>query len=243
MMANKRRQPTFFKINAERWMTSSTRIELKVEERAVWVDVLAMGALYGGVVEIPSKVSIKGGKPKPDFKLFASSMLLNETLVEHCFNLFQTSGKLQQTYDKPERKFYYKITKWELYQSEYLWGENEKKPPKKAIQENDKKRGGSFDQIRLDEIRREKRRGEDLPPIPKNIDFEYKDKLQKIGVQVMELREKLERLEKKKESLSEEKDKIELNNLQNMIEDTKRHITQGEKEYYGLHDKLKKLGS
>lgn len=155
MAKDKRRQATWFKINAERWMTSSTRIELKVEERAVWVDVLAMAALNGGIIEAPAISSSKGGRPQPNFSLFASNMMLPLSLVEHCFNLFLTYGKLSLIYDKPERKFYYKVAKWEQYQDSFLWGNGEKKPLKKPPRKNKKD-----DDNETDKRRGVKRKGE-----------------------------------------------------------------------------------
>jgi hypothetical protein len=192
---NLRRKPTYFKVAAERWLTSSTRGECNPIERALWIDLLALGALYGGIVEVPAfKVP---GAGKPNFKILAQQLGFDEKLIETTFQLFETYGKLSKTYDKKEVKFYYKILKWEEYQSPFLWGKP-KKPRKKASEEDVRNNVPSpalnpdiGEERRGEEIKGEERRGEQtpddgLPPIPKNLEFKVQDKLKNMRAAIRE---------------------------------------------------------
>jgi len=178
-----RRKPTYFKVAAERWLTSSTRGECNPTERALWIDLLALGALYGGIVEVPAfKVP---GAGKPNFKILAQQLGFDEKLVETTFQLFETYGKLSKTYDKKEVKFYYRILKWEEYQSPFLWGKL-RKPRKKAGEDDvrnnvsspvsnpdigEERRGKERigKDIRGDKIREEK--SGESPPSPQKTEF------------------------------------------------------------------------
>jgi hypothetical protein len=182
----KRRQSTFFKISAERWLTSSTRFELTAEQRAIWIDVLAFGALFGGVVEIGA-IKTKS-RVKANFKPIAQQLNVDEGSVEAAFRLYEGSGKLHKTYDKKEVKFYYEIMKWEEYQSPFLWGEpgkKGKKGKKDPDEHNVKKNVSPFSL--LEEIKREKIKGveSDLPPLPKNLAFKVQDELKTMRAELL----------------------------------------------------------
>ena len=152
---SKKRKPTFITINAERWITSSTRYELTIPQRLVWVDFLVAAANQGGVIEVMA-ITQKGKRPKPYFKQLANYLNLPTKLVEECVALFSVTGKLTSTYCPLEKKFYFEIVKWRDYQFKFLW-DNRPKPYiemlKKAERKSIKKRGGESPHIILDDLK------------------------------------------------------------------------------------------
>lgn len=182
-----RRQPTFFKMNADRWLHSSTRWELNHEQRLLWVDVLARGALFGGVIEVPALTTRGGGKPS--FQLLAQQLGFEEKFIASSFKVYEKFGKVRKSYDKQEVKFYYKIVKWEEYQNPFLWGKS-RKTEKKDTGDEGRNNVSPFLQ-RGEEKRREEKRGEQtaddgLPPLPKNLEFKVQDKFKNMRAAIRE---------------------------------------------------------
>lgn len=153
----KKRKPTFITINAERWITSSTRYELTIPQRLVWVDFLVAAANQGGVIEVMA-VTQKGKRPRPYFKQLANYLNLPNKLVEECVALFSLTGKLTSTYCPLEKKFYFEIVKWRDYQFKFLW-DNRPKPYIEMLKKNEARKSkktmrksGPYD-IKLDDIK------------------------------------------------------------------------------------------
>lgn len=165
-MGGKRRPDTRFLVWAERWLMSSTRVELTTEQRAIWMDFLALAAMQGGHVEVPAKIVNR--KPIPDFSQLAGQ--LGETIqsVEGAASVFRSKQKVTFSYDSVEKKFFLVINKWNEYQPEYLWGHPSKlyQGRKKNRSAKPRKNAAHLSPYKKGKERKEKEREEDHPTEP-----------------------------------------------------------------------------
>ncbi len=130
----KGRPETRLQLWAENWLHGSTRVEMNHEKRAIWIDFLALASMHRGRIIVPAKVVNR--TPKPNFILVASEFLASEALIEECFQLFVSNGKVSVRYDSVERKFILVVAKWEQYQDKYLHyrpEKSEKKQPETVV--------------------------------------------------------------------------------------------------------------
>ena len=113
----------WFKIHGQRWFLGSTRWELTIEQRAVWVDLLARASL---------------NNPEGEFNYYSLEQLADQFRVP--VNLLDEALKRFQEVDKIEwdkEKNFIKVKNWTQYQSEYErqkpYRKKSKKKPKKEL--------------------------------------------------------------------------------------------------------------
>lgn len=163
----------WFKIHAEKWMIGSTRWELTLEERAIWLDFLALASLndppgrfsYHSMGQLSDQLKAPPKKIENAMKKFVDFKKIEVDFVARLVT----------------------IENWAKYQSEYL----RQKPYRssgKAKKDCNLVTAGSVTKLPLEgegegEVEEEvEREGEKnpLPPIPKYLDFKIKDQLREI---------------------------------------------------------------
>lgn len=104
-----KRAKTYFRFYSEKYLLGgSSRIELKPDERSVWLDFLCLGSLNFGKVEIFSQEHT------------ARQLNIPLELLNRSIKKFLRYGKVKRKYDKREKKEIFTIVKWSHFQADYL---------------------------------------------------------------------------------------------------------------------------
>lgn len=199
------------------WLFGSTRLELTLEQRAIWVDLLALSGKDQGYIRANEDV------PYP-LEQLAGLLQVPVDLLEQTINRCLETGKLTKT----QGGTLY-VTNWESY---------------KLTPQYRRKLAPGTDESRVNESKRKKSKGEEskgkgnsvskkgnnpqkeeLPPIPRNASFRIIEGLEKIREDIS-YKEKLLKNEKK---MNESGYKKEI--LQKEIEDLKEEYLQRVSQY------------
>jgi len=207
----------WFPLWIDSWLFGSTRIELTLEQRAIWVDFLALAGKDQGFIRANEQV------PYPPTQL-AGLLGLQEIILTAAIDRFLETGKLER---KPNGTLY--IANWEVYRLTPQYRRRLKPPsplplPQSKVEksrvEESKGEGNHVSPSRNIDSQKGNKETEkdDLPPIPKQAPFKIKDDLKEIRHKICDL----------KRSLDDEKEmrkQIEIGYYEN-IEDAKRNISQ-----------------
>jgi hypothetical protein len=173
------------------WLFGSTRIELTLEQRAIWIDLLALAGKDQGFIRANENM------PYPIEQL-SGLLRIPVDLLEQTINKCLETGKLTKT--QSETLY---VTNWELYKltpqyrRKLIPGEENKREENKG--EESKRKGNTVSQKGNNRI---------LPPIPKGISFSMVEKLEKI-LESIRYKKKLLKDEKKMQNYGYTKEKLE----------------------------------
>lgn len=174
-MSEGRKPDIWFAMYAEKFLWGTLKSELNVEERAVWIDFLCLAATFEGRIDItyPRKL--------------AAMLVVPCELLQKAVKKFKKTKRIKIHRDRKDGKVYAIVTKWSLYQTEYLGGTRVRATQKPHI-EKKAQRKGALQEKRREDITKEDKRGEEngLPPIPKNIDFAIQDQLKETRKSIRE---------------------------------------------------------
>jgi len=189
---------THFAMHAEKWLDGSTQQELKDDEQACFVKMLARAALTGA--DPPGEIYFVNDEHLAI--QIRCSLELTQRTAEKC----KKYKKIKISPKKSENVFVLSFPKWKNYQHIYLH-QKAYRARQKALKEKQKKQyetGTKKDNHDItgystlcNKIRDDKRGekndniggGEDedkLPPIPKNLPFKIQDKLQELRASIRE---------------------------------------------------------
>ena len=159
------------------WLFGSTRIELTLEQRAIWIDLLAFAGKDQGFIRanegIPYPIEQLAG-------LLRVPVELLKLTIDRCLE----TGKLTKM---PDETLY--ITNWKRYKltPQYRRRLKEEESPKeeerieeKRVEES-KGKGNTVSQ-----------KGNTLPPIPKGLDFKVQDNLKNMRAIIRQLEREYE---------------------------------------------------
>lgn len=103
-MKRGKRIDTWFPFYIDKWLWGSTRHELQNDERAVWVDLMALAAKDDGYIRANNEVAYPTAQLAG---MFCITTELLESTIRHCLD----SGKLEEI-----GKGIYRISSWEHYE-------------------------------------------------------------------------------------------------------------------------------
>jgi len=108
---------TWFKLHSEKWITGSTRWELSLEERSIWLDFLALASLndppgrfnyfslkqLSDQIRAPRKKIENAMKKFVDFKKISIDSTKNLVIIEN-WQKYQSEYLRQKAYRSPEKQ-------------------------------------------------------------------------------------------------------------------------------------------
>lgn len=155
-MKNEQRQ-NWLPLWVDSWLFGSTRIELKPEERAIWVDLLALGAKDNGYIRAGVNI------PYP-IRQMAGLLMVEEELLQRTIDLCVQTEKLEV-----QESGILKITNWDKYQLSDRYrrrlksgiGKPDKKDSSAKTEQCAEKSADSSVEKEPYNIRREENRGEE----------------------------------------------------------------------------------
>jgi hypothetical protein len=194
------------------WLFGSTRIELTLEQRAVWIDLLTLAGKDSGFIRANE------GVPYPPEQL-AGLLRVSQDILVRTIDRCCEVGKLERLPDGALR-----IAKWEAYRLTPQYRRRLKPPsrssplPKRKEEkrrgEESKGEGNTVSPPRntVSKKGNKEEREEELPPIPRQAPFKVKDELKTIRHSLHETKRQMsnpdrwhsvEDLQKKAQELTE----------------------------------------
>ena len=116
-MKNTSGRRSWIKLWCEPWLTGSTRFELTLPQRAIWIDLLAMA----GRSKWPGIIAANIAPPTPrgyPLRWLAATLNITEVELADALERCKLTGKLT-TDDDTTGGFIIRLSNWEKYQSEY----------------------------------------------------------------------------------------------------------------------------
>ena len=168
----------------EKFLWGTMKPELEVDERAVWVDLLCLAAMFMGKVDITYT------------KALAGRLMVPQELLERSLKKLEKTKRIKIKVDKKEEKTYAEILKWKQYQSKHIGGGIEIKGRKKSDTLNGPR--ATIRKVGLEESRREESRGDGEgksktpPKKTKYLSFPMQDKLIETENEIIDCKKKLE---------------------------------------------------
>lgn len=172
-----RKPDIWFAMYAEKFLWGTLKAELEVDERAVWVDFLCLAATFEGKIDItyPEKL--------------AGMLVIPTELLKKAIEKFKKTKRVKILNDQKEGKVFAIITKWNLYQTEYLGGMRKIKGKKSdahnsPMEKKAMRKTPIQDKTGEDSTGEDRRGEENLPQIPKNLEFKIQDNLRNLRAQI-----------------------------------------------------------
>ncbi len=109
-MSGGKKAEVWLRLWPEKFLWGTMKPELEVEERAVWIDLLCLAAMFMGKVDITYT------------KALAGRLLIPQELLERSLKKFEKTKRIKITVDKKEEKTFAEISKWNIYQSKHIGG-------------------------------------------------------------------------------------------------------------------------
>lgn len=195
----------YIRLHVNEYLWGTTKGELDLEERAIWIDFLCVGIYKQGMVDITYLPQL------------AEKLNVPLKVLQRAVKKFEKNKKIQIIADKNDLKKFAKIKNWKKYQADIFIRQRKritkkgKSDASKAPRLSDASKPTRQDKIREDKKRGEEREENGLPPIPKNLEFKTRDVLIEKRAWVRKLRKlyadkdwERERSERTEEELLEE---------------------------------------
>ena len=189
MSENPPARATWFKFYGQRYlMGGSLRAETTPDERAVWLDFLALANTGDGRFDISSRDAL------------AAQLLIPRELLDRAVKKFTETRRLLVQYNAEERKETFTIVKWAYYQAPPRSHKKGSAPPsptspptppsseKEKEREIERERRGSISAASFSQKgRKTAAEISPLPDIPPHLNFQVKDKLTEKRAKIREL--------------------------------------------------------